>query len=286
MVGMKNISNFICACQSGGGQSQADFFYNQRELDHDCDNIDAKLALAKTLEHDFSSCLEKGLKGKAARKDFSFEDHGYRKSEGDKYCKESSKKKANEDFKCRCLYYQSTGACQNKDCEFYAADRLEQNQYKIIAYQIPPVENIEKQSGFKSTAVDLVMVDRQDTSRVYLVEVKDRTSKEHLLRMTCECLTISAPLLNPESNFADYVTYRLCGLKGRVSFEEFMANRNAYPQNKDYTFIQALAFYNNSEQAREYMSRLSPGLKTLMEKNKMAIFKFYTSGAIELYKQY
>lgn len=96
----------------------------------------------------------------------------------------------NEDFICRCYYRCYNGKC-NEKCE-RLFDAPINSEYKIIDYQIPPLNDKVKNCG----KVDIVL-HKDGENRIYLTEVKPpKGNNETLLRMILEILTHSQCLVD------------------------------------------------------------------------------------------
>lgn len=191
---------------------------------------------------------------------------------------EMEKRKGKEAFLCRCYTRQSTGNCTNPTCKNKMRFSKD-NEYEIVDYQVPPVQG-------DCGRVDLVFKRKQE-QKLYLVEVKParNDSPERLLRMLCEILSYYYPLVDEQSRYRDYVTYRTCGAYPSVTWKNFVKNRQKYPQNEAWAIIPAIAFFQGSPQEKEYQEH-DCAIETLLQKYGVAVFCLSTSGEIRLLKQY
>lgn len=268
----KCLRGFICRSENVRDCKNGKYFYR-------CGNLNVATveyyeeALDKALQYDFV-----GERIGEPRQDFEYARKDGRAAPCPEFLEEIARQESNEAFICRCFTRIATGFCQKTECRNYLSFR-EENLFKIIDYQVPPVEG-------NCGRVDLVFGSKTDDT-IYFVEVKPyrTTGAERLLRMICEILSYTYPLADARSKYRDFLVYKNSNDFPKRTWKYFLKNRGRYPKNGDFKIVPAIAFFENSEQHKEYLLHEN-GIEALLNKYQMAVFCMSKDGKINLLKQY
>lgn len=147
---------------------------------------------------------------------------------------ENDIKKIDEPRMCRCMYYYDE---KNPKCMKCPLEKKYKNisKYKIIEHEIPMHHQYKKCGG-----IDLVITD--DNNVNYYVEMKDKDSKETIIRMVSEIYTYT---LDDEERFKHKAIGFFAGSK---QFNEYITEHNSDNHDFDYILkdITVFIFYEKS----------------------------------------
>ena len=268
----KCLCGFICRSKNESDCENGKYFYRCANL-----NVATKeyydAALEKALEYDFNGC-----RIGEPRQDFEYARKEGRNAPCPAFLGEISAQENNEAFICRCFTRIATGFCKKTECRHYFSFQ-EENAFEIIDYQVPPIEG-------NCGRVDLVF-ESKTKDAIYFVEVKPYRTKgaERLLRMICEILSYFYPLADEKSRYRDFLIYKSSKDFSKRTWKYFLENRENYPQNGKFKIVPSIAFFEDSEQHKEYLLHESK-IEALMNKQHIAVFCISKDGKINLLKQY
>ena len=266
------LSGFICRSQKEKDCQNGRYFYRCVNLNVATEEYYEE-ALGKALLYDFE-----GNRIGTPRQNFEYARKEGRNVPCPEFLGGVTNQERNEAFICRCFTRLATGLCQKTKCRNFFRF-CEENLFKIIDYQVPPIEG-------DCGRVDLVFESKME-DKIYFVEVKPHrtTGAERLLRMICEILSYTYPLADEKSKYRDFLVYKSSQDYPKKSWKYFLKHREDYPQNGEFTIIPSIAFFEDSQQHKEYLKHES-GIEALLDKYHIAVFCVSKNGKIILLKQY